>query len=168
MAHSDLSPDAPAIINAPLAFDGYFNWYYPFKKSIPFDSPLDIKEEHAFNNMCHAIDYKEIVERVAIRRHGSFMPHGAVFKVTRDILLIGDVWAVDLSPLELQNATTKLTAVQGGSRHLTLSSSGRSRKPLKCKEGPAQLDACHYQRIQHNYGDLYTEQIARAEVPPPG
>ena len=45
---------------------------------------------------------QEMFERISIHNHGSFLPHGAVFKVTRDILEVGDVWAYDLSALELQ------------------------------------------------------------------
>jgi len=41
-----------------------------------------------FSNMCLAIDMGEIFERVSIRKHGSFLVHGAIFKVTRDIKLL--------------------------------------------------------------------------------
>ena len=44
-----------------------------------------------------AIDVQEIYERCSIRAHKSFMPHGAVFKVTRDILWVGDIWAYCVS-----------------------------------------------------------------------
>eukprot|EP00965_Chrysotila_dentata_P180859 5970043-Pleurochrysis_carterae.AAC.1 len=70
--------------------------------------------------MCDAIDMYEVFERVSIRSHKSFLPHGAVFKVTADILEVGDVWAVDLSPLELQNAETKRVASSSGSKRLVL------------------------------------------------
>ena len=82
----------------------------------------------------------EMFERVSICSHGSFLPHAAVYKVTRDILLVGDVWAVDTSPLELLNAETKRTADQAGSRRLTTSSAGMMRQPMRgVHEGPAQL-----------------------------
>ena len=77
--------------------------------------------------MQNAIDMHEIFERVSIRNHGSFLPHGAIFKVTQDILEVGDVWAFNLSPLELQNAETKRTANSGGSRRLQMSSEGETR-----------------------------------------
>jgi hypothetical protein len=35
---------AQTIINALLAFDAYFNWYYPLKESIPFDAPMEVCE----------------------------------------------------------------------------------------------------------------------------
>ena len=57
-----------------------------------------------------AIDMNEIFERVTIRNHKSFPMHGAIFKVTRDICKVGDVWAFDTSSLELQNAETKRVA----------------------------------------------------------
>ena len=57
----------------------------------------------------------------------SFMPHGAVFKMTRDILSVGDIWAGDLSPLELQNAETKRVAESSGARNLELTSEGQMR-----------------------------------------
>ena len=48
--------------------------------------------------------------------------------VTQDILSIGDVWAADLSPLELQNADTKRTACSAcGSRRLTTSEAGQTK-----------------------------------------
>ena len=55
------------------------------------------------------------------------MPHGAVFKMTRDILSVGDIWAGDLSPLELQNAETKRVAESSGARNLELTSEGQMR-----------------------------------------
>ena len=91
--------------------------------------------------MCKAIDMQEITERVSIRNHGSFLFHGAVYKVSRDILAVGDVWAVSLSSLELLNAETKRKAEQAGSRRLTFGSESHQRVPLRDagKEGPAQL-----------------------------
>ena len=41
---------AQTLINTLLAFDGYFNWYYPLKKSIPFLAPIDVKFERALDN----------------------------------------------------------------------------------------------------------------------
>jgi hypothetical protein len=61
---------------------------------------LKLREERALDNMRSAIDMMEIFERVSIRSHGSFLIHGAVYKCTRDILTLGNPWAVDLSPLE--------------------------------------------------------------------
>ena len=39
--HDLYSSRAQTIINLLLAFDSYFKWYYPFKESIPYDSPVD-------------------------------------------------------------------------------------------------------------------------------
>eukprot|EP00965_Chrysotila_dentata_P068767 2272310-Pleurochrysis_carterae.AAC.1 len=103
-----------------LAFDAYFKWYFPFEASIPLFCDYSLREKHAFQNMRDATDMLEAFERVSIRSHKTFLPHGAVFKVTRDILEVGDVWAVDLSPLELQNAETKRVATTSGSRRLVL------------------------------------------------
>ena len=59
---------------------------------------------------------------------------------SRDILLVGDVWATDLSPLELQNAETKRVASSSGSRRLQMSSSGQSVAGLKTGTyGPPRL-----------------------------
>ena len=85
-----------------------------------------------------AIDMHEIYERIAIRNHKSFLLYGCIYKVSRDILQVGCVWAVNVSPLELQNAETKRVAVSGGSRRLTLSTEGMMRKPMRgVHEGPA-------------------------------
>ena len=56
------------------------------------------------------------------------MQHGAIFKLTRDIIKVGDIWAYCLSALELQNAETKRVASSGGSRRLQMSSSGQTRR----------------------------------------
>ena len=131
---------AQTLINALLALDSYFAWYYPFKKSIPFLAPMEQREARALENCRTAIDMHEMFERVSIRNHGYFLPHGAIFKVSRDILTVADLWAVNLSPLELQNAETKRTASTGGSRRLATSSSGQARKPMRgSHEGPARL-----------------------------
>ena len=45
---------------------------------------------------------------------------------TRDILLVGDVWACDLSPLELQNAETKRVASSAGSRRIEFTAEGQT------------------------------------------
>lgn len=130
---------AQTLINILLAFDGYIAWYYPYKASIPFLCDAGTRMARALSNCQTAIDLHEVFERVTIRNHKSFLPHGAIFKSTRDILLVGDVWAVGSQSLELQNAETKRTAETSGSRRLTTSASGMMRKPLHGKEGPAKL-----------------------------
>lgn len=131
---------AQTIINTLLAFDAYFAWYYPLKKSIPFLAPMPEREVHALRCCRSAIDMYEMFERVSIRNHQSFLPHGAVYKVPRDILRVGDVHAVNLSPLELHNAETKRTAQAAASRRLTTSSSGETRRPMRgSQQGPEQL-----------------------------
>ena len=124
-----LGSRAQVIINMLLAFDGYFAWYYPYKKSIPFMAPMPVRESRALGNCRSAIDMAEIYNRVAIHNHGSYLPHGAIYKCTRDILHIGDVWALDTSPLELQNANTKRVAETSGSRRMQMTSSGKRRVP---------------------------------------
>ena len=119
---------AQTIIDSLLAFDAFFAWYYPLKDSIDMSSSLKEREARALDNMRKAIDVHEIFERCSIRNHKSFMPHGAIFKVTRDILTVGDIWAYCLSALELQNAETKRVASSGGSRRLQMTSSGQTRR----------------------------------------
>ena len=80
------------------------------------------------DNCRRAIDLHEMYERSSIRGHSSFMPHGAIFKITRDIIKVGDIWAYCLSALELQNAETKRVASSGASRRLQTSSSGQTRR----------------------------------------
>ena len=77
------------------------------KKSVDHDAELSVKEAHALENCRRAIDMHEIYERCSIGKHGSFMPHGAIFKMTRDIIKVGDIWRYCTSALELQNAETK-------------------------------------------------------------
>jgi len=121
---------ARTIINMGLAFDAYLRWYYPYKTAVPFMCDMRRREERALDN----------IERVAIQNHGSFLIHGAVYKCTRDILTLGNPWAVDLSPLELQNAETKRTATAGGSKHLELGATTMVRAlQMKLAEGPAML-----------------------------
>lgn len=119
---------AQTLINVLLAFDAYFAWYYPFRESIPYMCPMDQREERALDNCRRAIDMQESFERVAIHNHGSFLPHGAVFKVTRDILTVADVHAHDLSALELQNADSKRVFETGGARHMQFSHKGTTHK----------------------------------------
>ena len=131
---------AQTIINALLAFDAYFAWYYPLKESIPLYAETSAKRARALDNCCAAIDMSEIFERVSVRRHKSFLPHGAIYKVTRDILKVGDVWAFSTSSLELQNAETKRVATTSASRRQELSTSGLTIIPMRgTHEGPAQL-----------------------------
>jgi hypothetical protein len=103
---------------------------------------VEEREARALDNMRHAIDMAEMLESVSACRHNSFMPHGAIFKTTVDILSVGDVWAFDLSPLEMHNAEAKRTGVASGSRRTTMSTSSQAQeKPSRNsgKEGPAQL-----------------------------
>ena len=134
------------IINSLLSFDGYFNWYYPIKNDCPKfglqpdEIQQDLRLDLMFKNTCSAIDMHEIFERISIRKHGSYLPHGAIFKVSRDIDLVGDPWACGTASLELQNAETKRVADSGGARRLTMSDTGVSRKPMRgTHEGPARL-----------------------------
>ena len=52
-------------------------------------------------------------------------------QLSRDILRVGDVWSLDLSPLELQNAETKRVALAGGSRNLEFRGEGRALVGIK-------------------------------------
>ena len=97
---------AQTLINALLAFDAYFAWWFPLKRSIPFMAPWEQRVQRAVDNSRLAIDMHEIFERVAIHNHGSFLPHAAIYKVSRDILRVGDVWAVGTSPL-LEHTTER-------------------------------------------------------------
>ena len=82
----------------------------------------------------------EIIERVTIRNHKSFLFHGAIYEVSRDILTVGDVWATDLSALELNNAEVKRVASSGGARRLTTSGPSEKLVPQpEGTEGPDQL-----------------------------
>lgn len=128
---------ARTVLNALLAFDAYFAWFYPLKKSVPYLCPEETREERALDNCRRAVDMQELFERVSMANHGSFLPHGAVFKVSRDILQIGDIWSHDLSAVELQQAESKRVFEAGGSRHLEFSTAGRSRK--KDSEGNYRL-----------------------------
>ena len=76
---------ANTIINTLLAFDGYFAWYYPLKQSVPFRCEMALREQRALDNTRRAIDMHEIFERVTARNHKSFLLHGAIYKVSRDI-----------------------------------------------------------------------------------
>ena len=116
-------------------------WYYPLKESIPFMCEMPLREARALDNMQRAVDMFEVFERVCIRNSKSFMPHAAVFKMTQDILTVGDIWALDLSSLELLNAETKRVAESSGARRIEISSSdSQQRKPLRNgAAGPANL-----------------------------
>ena len=131
---------AQTLINILLSWDGFLNWYYPFKASVPFMCPMPQREERALDNMQRAVDMFEIYERVCIRNSKTFMPHAAVFKMTKDILTVGDSWAVDLSPSELLNAEAKRVAEDSAPRRIEMASSGQARVPLKAgAQGPARL-----------------------------
>ena len=54
---------AQTLINALLAFDAYFAWYRPYKKSIPIDAPEWMAEERALENTRLAIDMQEIFQK---------------------------------------------------------------------------------------------------------
>ena len=112
------------IINALLAFDAFFAWYYPYEDSIAIDATQGEKDARALDNMQKAIVMTEAYERVSICNHKSFLPHLAIFKVTKNIRDVGDVHAYNLSPLELQNADTKRTASSNGARRLQTSDVG--------------------------------------------
>jgi hypothetical protein len=131
---------AQTIINTLLGFDAYFNWYYPLKASIPFLCDMELRKTRMLSNCRLAIDLLEITERLSIRNHKSFLFHGAVYKVTRDIGRVADIWATDLSAQELQNAETKRVATSGGSKHLTTSSSGLAvTRQMTVHQGPSKL-----------------------------
>ena len=104
---------------------------------------MELREARALDNMRRAIDMMEIFERASIKSHGSYLIHGAIYKSTRDILAVGDVWSVDLSPLELQNAETKRAAEGSGSKHLTFNHNTIIKHPPPMKnahvEGPQPL-----------------------------
>ena len=92
-----------------------------------------MREAFALENMRRAIDMHEIYERASIHKHGSYMPHGAIFKLTRDMLKVGDIWRFCLSSLELQNAETKRVAKSGGScrKQMSQADVGRRHPPPK-------------------------------------
>ena len=130
---------AQTILNALLAFDAFFAWYYPLKKhSLKlFDTDTTKVEERALDNCRRAIDMHESFERLTMAGklgHKSFLPHGAIFKLTKDILKVGDSSCFSVSALELQNAETKRTGEQGGARNIELRHSGFKRVPSSVAE----------------------------------
>ena len=136
---------------------------------MPFRAPLQQRRERALDNCRRAIDMQEIVERLSIQHHKSFVFHGAVYKLTRDILRVGDLWSVCLSALELQNASTKRTATAGGARRLTVATSGLTRDGRAaevCDAGPVQPDRHH--GLLHDDGALHAAKAARPQLPPEG
>ena len=134
---------AQTIINALLAFDAYFAWYYPLKELkdlAPFSKDTEGAELAAFNNCCRAIDMHEITERVTVRNHKSFLFHGAVYKVTRDILKVTNPWAFGIQALELQNAETKRVAQKNSARNLEFCIPVQTRVAMKHGQaGPMRL-----------------------------
>ena len=128
----------PAIRTA-LAFDAYFSWYYAWRNKVPLDAPREDKETRALENMQLAVDMHETFERVSLSRHGSFMPHAAIYKITQSILEVGDVEAFDTSPLEMQNAETKRKARSTGATNRTTIPEGVSQRGPRKKEGPPGL-----------------------------
>ena len=53
-------------------------------------------------------------------------------QASRDIIRVADPWATDLSPLEMQNAETKLRASSSGARRLEIfSKSGQQLVPMR-------------------------------------
>ena len=120
------------IINTLLSFDAYFKWYYPLKHHSlgVLDSDKDAVLARAYENCRTAIDMHEICERLSIRNHKSFLFHGAIFKVTRDILKVANTWAFGTSSLELANADTKRVASQAASRRPTFCDYKQTRVPL--------------------------------------
>eukprot|EP00965_Chrysotila_dentata_P024099 798691-Pleurochrysis_carterae.AAC.1 len=78
---------AQTLINVLLSCEAYSLWHFPFVASTPLFCEHTLREARAFHNMRAATDMVEIFERVSIRSHKSFLPHGAVYKVlSRDIL----------------------------------------------------------------------------------
>ena len=140
---------AQTIINALLAFDAFFAWYYPLKnQSLKlFDTDTAKVEERALENIRSAIDMHESFERLTIASklgHKSFLPHGAIYKLTKYILRVGDSSSFSVSALELQNAETKRTGEQGGARNIELRASGFKRVPSS-GDGPVKVvETCGY------------------------
>ena len=133
---------AQTIINTLLSFDAYFAWYYPLK-DLKDLAPLSDKQEAeaaAFHNCCSAIDMHEITERVTVRNHKSFLFHGAIYKVSRDILAVSNPWAFGIQALELQNAETKRVAIKNGARNLEYCIGAQTRVAMKHGQvGPMRL-----------------------------
>jgi hypothetical protein len=133
---------AQLIINSLLVADAFITAYRVIMKPMVFLSDdVEVKEKHAFDVMCAMIDYSEILERVAIRRHKSWYPHLGVYRWTQWILDRGDLWAVHMSALELLNAETKRTAENNGSKCLEHRASGLTQIGPKTvgKLGPVAL-----------------------------
>ena len=161
---------AQTLINALLSFDGYLAWYYPFKKSIAFLCDMETRELRALENCQTAIDMHEIFERVSVRHHKSYLPHGAIFKTTRDIMMVGDVWAVDTSPLELQNAETKRVAATSATRNQHTSTSGTWTASMRGNSaGPAPMVKTTGNSTSQALGTLRTllsaQKLRRGEGP---
>ena len=151
---------AQTLINALLAFDAYFAWWFPFKKSIPINSTMEVKQARALSNCRAAIDMHEIFERISAKNQGSFLPHGAIFKLTRDILQVGDVWAYGTSPLELQNAETKRVAADVGAHNITFYSESENRTTMAVSTFTHLLSAQH---LRAGEGDIALPDSRRTE-----
>ena len=150
------------IINTLLAADSYFNWYYPFKQSIPFRAPPAVKLARAFDNACLAVPMVEMFERVAIRKHGSYLPHLAVSKVTRDISEVADVWATGPN---LSSAKRGVKAYSDGrwrqAPH-TLERGAAAAANARHERGTGAAD--HNEGLLHNFSYLHVVEAAWQSV----
>ena len=132
---------AQTIINFLLAFDAYFDWYYPLVESVPLFCDYAVREQRAFENMRAAIDMQEAFEREGV----DMQPQ--VFSPTRRSLQghqrhsggWADIWRLDMEPLELQNAESKRVAEKISARRLELSKSGQTLVGPRLGYGPARL-----------------------------
>ena len=90
----------------------------------------DAREQRRARTLAHTLAHSHS------HAHAHAHPHATVStckhlyllyaQCSRDILKLGDIWATDLSPLELQNAETKRVAESGGSKRLEFTAAGKT------------------------------------------
>jgi len=121
------------LIGIICAWDAYLRWYRANgSHEVEFlDTNVDAVEQHALRCCQLAIEQQEAFERVSGKAHKSFLPHLAVFKITRDKLRVGDNTKADMSALELLHAEVMRTARQQAPKNKEIRGAYVANNPAK-------------------------------------
>ena len=122
------------IINMLLSSDAYLSLFWTLHHvhhpDINLSSPQEDVDVFALAVCRDAIDFNEMLIRIATGNLKAYYSHLFSLRVPRQISLVKDLWAFYLGPLELNNAATKRRAERNASKHLTTSSSGTNTAPV--------------------------------------
>jgi len=128
-AHTHIPQPQHMLLTADAMMAQFWTALYAYHPDVSLTCSQEVVDEFALAMCRCSCDYQEMLIRVSAGALKAYYSHGFAKRVIAQIFLVKDMWAYNLSALELNNAATKRTATSNASKHLTTTTEGTTTAP---------------------------------------